>query len=82
MKKIIIVLIALIAIGVSVSAVSAEGFNFSFGSESNSNGGDISINNDKLSIQGVNLKITDGFKENEFSRMVAKANNAYGKDCK
>lgn len=82
MKKVIIVLIALIAIGVSISAVSAEGFNISFGSESNSNGGDISINNDKLSLQGVNFKIPDGFKENESARMVANATNAFGEGCK
>lgn len=82
MKKIIIVLIALIAIGVSISTVSAEGFSFSFGSQSNSDGGDISINNDNLKLQGIDFKIPEGFKENESSRMVANATNAFGESCK
>jgi hypothetical protein len=82
MKKIIIVLIALIAIGVSIGAVSAEGFSFSFGSESNSDGGDLSLNNDKLSIQGVDFKVPEGFKENESARMVANATEAFGEKCK
>ena len=82
MKKIIIVLIALIAIGVSIGAVSAEGFSFSFGSESNSDGGDFSLNNDKLSIQGVDFKVPEGFKENESARMVANATEAFGEKCK
>ncbi|WP_295610119.1 hypothetical protein [uncultured Methanobrevibacter sp.] len=82
MKKIIIVLIALIAIGVSIGAVSAEGFSFSFGSESNSDGGDISINNDKLSLQGIDFKVPAGFKENESARMVANATEAFGEKCK
>lgn len=82
MKKIIIVLIALIAIGVSIGAVSAEGFSFSFGSESNSDGGDISINNDKLSLQGIDFKVPSGFKENESARMVANATEAFGEKCK
>ena len=82
MRKIIIVLIALIAIGVSIGAVSAEGFNFSFGSESNSDGGDFSLNNDKLSLQGVDFKIPEGFKENESARMVANSTDAFGEGCK
>ena len=82
MKKIIIVLIALIAIGVSIGAVSAEGFSFSFGSESNSDGGDFSLNNDKLSLQGMDFKVPAGFKENESSRMVANATEAFGEKCK
>lgn len=82
MKKIMIVLIALIAIGVSIGAVSAEGFSFSFGSESNSDGGDISINNDKLSLQGIDFKVPAGFKENESARMVANATEAFGEKCK
>lgn len=82
MKKIVIVLIALIAIGVTISAVSAEGFSFSFGSESNSDGGEISINNDKLNLQGVDFKIPEGFKENETGRVLAKDTEAFGEDCK
>ena len=82
MKKIIIVLIALIAIGVSIGAVSAEGFSFSFGSESNSDGGDFSLNNDKLSLQGIDFKVPTGFKENESARMVANATEAFGEKCK
>ncbi|MBQ7928896.1 MAG: hypothetical protein IJ287_09200 [Methanobrevibacter sp.] len=82
MKKILIVLVALIAIGVSISAVSAEGFSFSFGSESNSDGGDISIDNNKLKMQGVEFKIPEGFKENESARMLANDTNAFGEDCK
>ena len=82
MKKIMIVLVALIAIGVSISAVSAEGFSFSFGSESNSDGGDISIDNDKLKIQGVEFKIPEGFKENESARMLANSTDAFGEGCK
>ena len=82
MKKIIIVLVALIAIGVSISAVSAEGFSFNFGSESNSDGGDLSIDNDKLSLQGVDFKIPEGFKENESARMVANSTDAFGEGCK
>lgn len=82
MKKIIIVLVALIAIGVSISAVSAEGFNFSFGSETNSDGGDLSIDNDKLKIQGIEFKIPEGFKENESARMLANDTDAFGEGCK
>lgn len=82
MKKIMIVLIALIAIGVSISAVSAEGFNFSFGSESNTDGGDITIENDKLTIQGVEFKIPNGFKENETGRLLANQTEAFGEPCK
>lgn len=77
-----IVLVALIAIGVSISAVSAEGFNFSFGSESNSDGGDISLDNDKLKIQGVEFKIPEGFKENESARILANDTDAFGEGCK
>ncbi len=82
MKKLLIVLVALIAIGVSISAVSAEGFSFSFGSESNSDGGDISIDNGKLSLQGVDLKIPEGFQENESARMLANDTDAFGEGCK
>ncbi len=82
MKKIMIVLVALIAIGVSIGAVSAEGFSFSFGSESNSDGGDISIDNDKLNLQGLDFKIPEGFKENESGRLLANDTDAFGEGCK
>ena len=82
MKKIMIVLIALLAIGVSISAVSAEGFSFSFGSESNSDGGDISVENNQLKLQGVELKIPEGFKENESGRMLGNDTTAFGETCK
>ncbi len=82
MKKIVIVLIALIAIGISISAVSAEGFNFSFGSDSNSDGGDIKLENNKLSLQGIDFNIPEGFKENESARLLANDTDAFGEGCK
>lgn len=82
MKKILIVLIALIAIGVSIGAVSAEGFDFSFGGESNTDGGDFSLENNKLSLQGIDLKIPEGFKENESARTLAEDTDAFGEGCK
>lgn len=82
MKKIMIVLIALIAIGISIGAVSAEGFSFSFGSESNTDGGQFSLENNKLNLQGIDFKIPEGFKENETGRVLAKDTNAFGEDCK
>lgn len=74
MKKILMVGVILLAICVSISAVSADdGWSFSWSSSdsSNSNGGDISFDNGKLKIQGIELTIPDGFKENKDEEKLA-----------
>ena len=68
MKKIYIVAVALVVLFVSVAAVSADdgfSFNFSSSQSSSTDGGSISFENGKLNIQGIELAIPDGYKENE-----------------
>ena len=76
MKKIVVLGVILLAICVSVAAVSAadddEGWSFSFSSSesSNSDGGELSIENDKLTIQGIEFTIPEGFEENKSAEKV------------
>ena len=58
----------LLAICLAVSAVSADdewSFNWSSSESSNSDGGEMSFENGKLKLQGIEFNIPDGFKENE-----------------
>lgn len=76
MKRIFVLGIILLSICISLAAVSAaddDGFSFNFfSSEStNSDGGDVSIENDQLSIQGFDFTIPEGFVENESAQRVA-----------
>lgn len=64
----------LLAICLTVSAVSADdgwSFNWSSSESSNSDGGDMSFENGKLKLQGIEFNIPDGFKENESARVLA-----------
>ena len=82
MKKIYIVALALLVLLASVTAVSADGFNFNFSSSesSNTDGGSISFENGKLKIQGIELTIPEGYKENETAQKLAeKATDVDGK---
>ena len=66
--------VILLAICVSISAVSADdGWSFSWSSSdsSDSNGGDMSFDNGKLKLQGIELTIPDGYKENESAQKLA-----------
>ena len=59
-KKILMIGVILLAICVSLGAVSADdGFSFSWSSSdsSSSDGGDISFDNGKLKLQGIELTI-------------------------
>lgn len=72
-RKFLLAGVLLLTICVTVSAVSADdswSFNFSSSSESNTDGGDVSIKNNDLKIQGLEFIIPDGFKENESARLV------------
>lgn len=78
-KKYLMIGVVLLAICVSISAVSADdswSFNFGSSSESNSNGGDVSIDNNKVKIQGFEFTIPDGYTENESARLVGNDTNA------
>lgn len=82
MRKGLLVLIALLAICITISAASAADWSFNFGSSSSSDGGDIKIDNDKLSLQGIDFKIPEGYKENESARILAKDTNQFGENGK
>lgn len=74
-RKYLLIGVLLLAVCVSISTVSAdESWSWSFGSssssESNSNGGEVSIDNNKVKIQGFEFTIPDGYKENESARLV------------
>ena len=65
--------VVLLAICVTISAVSADdgwSFNFSSSSESNSDGGDVSVENNHVKIQGLEFTIPEGYVENESARLV------------
>lgn len=64
----------LLAICLTLSAVSADdgwSFNFSSSDSSNSDGGEMSFENGKLKLQGIELTIPDGYKENESAQKLA-----------
>lgn len=66
--------VLLLAICVSLSAVSADdgwSFNFFSSDSSNSNGGEVSFEDGKLKLQGIELTIPDGYKENESAQKLA-----------
>ena len=66
--------VVLLAICVSVSAVSADdgwSFNWSSSDSSNSDGGEMSFDNGKLKLQGIELTIPDGFDENKTAEILA-----------
>lgn len=72
-KKILMIGVILLAICISIGAVCADdswSFNFGSSSESNSDGGDVSIENNHVEIQGLEFDIPDGFEENESARLV------------
>lgn len=72
-RKLLLVGALLLVICVTVSAVSADSgwsFNFSSSIESNTDGGDVSVDDNDLKIQGFEFTIPDGFKENESARLV------------
>lgn len=72
-RKFLLAGVILLAICVTVGAVSADdswSFSFSSSSQSNTDGGDVSITNNNLKIQGLEFIIPDGFKENESARLV------------
>jgi len=74
MRKILIIGVVLLAICVSLSAVSADdswSFNWSSSDSSNSDGGEMSFENGKLKLQGLEFNIPDGYKENESARVLA-----------
>lgn len=76
MRKILLAGLLVLVVCVSLSAVSAdEGWSFDWSSSdsSNSDGGDISFDNGKLKIQGIELTIPDGYKENQSAEVLAKA---------
>lgn len=66
--------VVLLAICVSIGAVSADdGWSFSWSSSdsSSSDGGDISFDNGKLKLQGIDLTIPDGYDENKSAEKLA-----------
>ena len=78
MKKILMIGAILLAICISISAVNADdswSFNFSSSESSNSEGGEFSLNNNQLQIQGLNYAVPDGYKENETYRSVGEDAN-------
>ena len=82
-RKYLLIGVLLLAVCISVSAVSADdswSFNFdsSSSSESNSNGGELSIDNNKVKIQGFEFTIPEGYKENESFRLVGNDTNQTG----
>lgn len=67
--------VILLSICISIAAVSAaddDGWSFSFSSSesSNSDGGDVSVENNKLSIQGFDFTIPEGFEQNKSAEKV------------
>ena len=73
-KKILIIGVILLAICVSLGAVSADdGFSFSWSSSdsSSSDGGDISFDNGKLKLQGIELTIPEGYEQNKSAEKLA-----------
>lgn len=76
MKKIMILGVILLSVCISLAAVSAAdddggfSFNFSSSESSNSNGGEVSLNNNELTIQGIKYTIPEGFEENESAQKV------------
>ena len=78
-KKFLIVGMLLLVVCISISAVSAEGFNFSFSSSesSNSNGDSIKFDNGKLTIQGIELTIPDGYKEVDNAKVLGGNDSAF-----
>lgn len=74
MKKILIAALIILAICISASAVSADdewSLNWSSSESSNSDGGQISFNNGKLIMQGIELTIPEGYEENESAQKLA-----------
>lgn len=74
MRKILMIGVILLAICVSLSAVSADdswSFNWSSSDSSNSDGGEMNFENGKLTLQGIEFNIPDGYKENESVRVLA-----------
>lgn len=72
-RKFLMMGVVLLAICVTISAVSADdgwSFNFSSSSESNSDGGDVSVENNHVKIQGLEFTIPEGYVENESARLV------------
>lgn len=71
-RKVIMILAILLAIGMTLTAVSAEdSWSFNFSSEENSDGGSINFENGKLTIQGIEFTIPDGYEMDESSKKVA-----------
>ena len=82
-RKFLILGVVLLAICVTIGAVSADdswSFNFGSSSESNSNGGDVSVENNHVKIQGLEYTIPDGYKENESARLVGNDSKDEGFD--
>ena len=74
MKKIVMVGLIILVICASLGVVSADddwSFNWSSSDSSNSDGGQISFDNGKLIIQGIELTIPDGYKENQSAQRLA-----------
>lgn len=69
-KKILMIGVVLLAICISVGAVSAWEWNFSSESSSNTDGGDMSLENGVLKLQGIEFKIPDGYKNNESAQVL------------
>lgn len=68
MKRILVLLAVLLAFCVCISAVSADdswSFNWSSSESSNSDGGEVSLENNKLKLQGLEFTIPEGYKQNE-----------------
>ena len=70
--------VILLAICISISAVSADdswSFNFSSSESSSSDGGDMSFDNGKLKLQGIDLTIPEGYDENKSAEILAQPTN-------
>ncbi|WP_297828177.1 hypothetical protein [uncultured Methanobrevibacter sp.] len=81
MKRILVIFAVLLALCVCVSAVSADdswSFNWSSSESSNSDGGAISLENNKLTMQGLKFTIPDGYKQNESAQKVGEPANDIG----
>lgn len=65
------ILAMLIVIGVSLTAVSAGDWSFNFSSDENSDGGSIVFENGKLTLQGIEFAIPEGFEIDDNSKKLA-----------